>query len=71
MKRRINIWDTKKPNSNKKSKTSHQGNSDSHYHSVNNENGTSRKPVQSTFEYEQITPTEAEFYSEIEHEDGD
>jgi hypothetical protein len=72
MKRRINIWDTNNPNSNKKSKGSRQANSDSHYHSVNNEKPNPHTPVQSTFEYEQITPTsEAEFYSEIEHEEGD
>ena len=76
MKRRINIWDTKKPNTKQKSKSLDNGNlgnpNTPHYHSVNNEKSNSRTAVQSTFEYEQMTPTsQAEFYGEIEHEDGD
>lgn len=72
MKRRINIWDTKNPNNNPSTKSSGQGNSNSHYHSVNNEKSNPRTPVQSTFEYEKITPTsQADFYDEIEHEEGD
>ena len=68
MKRRINIWATTNDKGNKNStnlqKDVSTGSTPPHYQQNDN--------VQSTFEYEKSKPIpEANFYDEIEHEDGD